>query len=278
MGGILFFFLSSCLLAPPKRVPWEGGSSPPDQENPGVLIRLVQKDGFLVYPEPGLDPGDVDRAIQRLIADREELRQQFFPAFRPATTFRVIFYRDLESYRKYRPGEVDSAADYERNRNTLNLPLDASPPVWKHEMVHAMMESIRPGTPFWLNEGLAYFAMFQHFDGPIRCEIPREATIPRHFHLYVPDILEHREMVPGSDFDYRKTSDIEVNSVLSTFFVFYLWKEKRLTKLLHDFENSKEASPEFLLTRGNEREWRVLVSRFRFWLEGLGPYETIPGC
>lgn len=262
---LLTLFLATSCLGPQIRTPWE---------KPGFERA---EGGFQVYAEPGIDEPTVNQSLQDLSRIKDELQLHYFPTFQ-GRTFRVILYKDRKSYESFRPVKIDSVADYERNRNTLNLPVHSDRTVWKHEMIHAMLESVRPQSPFWLNEGLAYFIMFQKFDAPPGCQAPMVASLPPNFPSYIPRILEKPDLKPGSDFDFTRTEEIELNSVLSTYFVLYLWKKQLLIDLLMEYQKNPEISAEFILTGGNVGKWKKMQHDFRVWLAGMGPLQEIPGC
>lgn len=266
-----FFVVIVQCTSVPNRAPWEDGEG-------------ARSTYFLVYPEPGIpDPG-TKNLLKKVEAIRREVLQ-FFPAHPPDhDTIRIVLYKNQESYNQYRITPLESLADFERIRNTLNLAVNAPEPYWRHEITHAMLHQWKPYAPFWLHEGLAIFLQFNRFKKLLLCgrDTSTTAFMPPVLSRFVRDISNHSDIRLGERFDYTSSTEkTALQSVLSAYFIYYLWNNNRLQWLLDHYLNHEGVYPEFYLTGGNIEEWHRVRLQFRLWMmREIEPGKGIqfPGC
>ncbi len=264
-------------------VPWE---------NQPVLT-----DGFEIFAQPGI-PAERVTEISRLVNGiNEELMSSFYTAPPPAPGFLVglyrlsragfvirpekiaiVIYSDNSSYSKSYKGTLESLANFQKHDNTVHIPVDASEYVWRHELSHAILNEYKPNSPFWLQEGMAYFVYKNKFAGRISCNKRFTVKIPAIFDPFLPEL----RALPGIELkeSFSNFSDREagIANALSAYFVFYLWKKGMLVSFLTNYMHSKKATPLYVLTGGNPEKKKQLMNDFHAWLMTDEPFGQIPGC
>ncbi|MDH5656722.1 MAG: hypothetical protein OEZ34_12490, partial [Spirochaetia bacterium] len=230
-----FLFLISCRTKTIQRVPWE------DKPVPDLIT-----EHFEVYSEPSLKLEDYREQIMDAERIWKSFQKDFFPGAGNQKKIRLIIYGNQKSYSRYRRVPIDSLADFERREKRINISVDAPVTVWKHELSHAMLETARPGSPFWLHEGLALFLQAQHFQYPVSCTNLQKAAMPYSLSLYIEEVRDDNNPIPGEFRPRSRRPTPESQSTLAGYFVFYLWDQKKLSKFLHPYQNSKKRATEFL--------------------------------
>ncbi len=244
------------------RVPWEAQTP-------------VITDDFSIFAEPGLDERETTRAVREASLIRKELADKFFPGSKKEKIL-LILYRNAASYEKYRLIELPTQADYERYKNRINIPVDAPAYVWRHEIAHAILESIRPGAPYWLQEGLAVFLQNQTFS---TAACGSSVRMPPELGVLLPGMRQTPDLSPSTFHDYRTGAEAAgLSAGVAGYFVFFLWKKRMLLDLLGRYSRETNSSPEFLLTGGNIERWRSLCEEFRAWIRTEEPLAALPGC
>jgi len=258
--------LFACLISlfscqtPPARVPWETEST-------------VEISGFIVLPEPTLRPPDYENYIHAMAIARDQMAKAFFPEY-SGQKIGIVLYSTSFSYEKHRIIDLPTLADYERYRNRINIPLGAQAEVWNHELSHALLEIARPGSVYWMHEGIAIFLQ----NHSMKKECDSMASLPTELHIFLPDIRRLSLAIPSSVWDYHiGAKESMISAALSAYFMLYLWKERKFTQFLESYQHSQSA-PDFLLSGGNQEEWRKICARFTEWLKTAEPLGRVPGC
>jgi len=261
---VVFFIAAGCSTGTiKKRVPWESG--------PPVETRF-----FLLHADPQISAEEYAAPIENAQRIVTELRKNFFPE-PMKKKISLILYKNQFSYSRHRRVLIDSVADFERRRKRINISIDAPESVWKHELSHALLELARPGTPFWLHEGLALLIQDSHFSGPITCDGRFTARMPESLERYLPELRTRRTLSPDTKFNSNLERMIEFHTGLAGYFVLFLWHEKRLVSFLKAYQHGNKDADR-TLTHGNPDEWKRLVEKFQIWLKSDAPRFALPGC
>jgi hypothetical protein len=271
----LIFFFSTCRsdnsfllslsykLSDPG-VPWENALK-------------IKKNNFIIYAEPGIKESEINLAHTKLAEQQKDLSQAFFTGW-SQKEIRVVLYRDIVSYSKFKPTPLNSGAHYISSTRTMHIPVSSPTYIWRHELMHALLEIMRPGTPYWLHEGLAYFIQLQHFGGTVSCVNPLYTSVPYDFHVFIEELRYREDLRPSSYFDARAGEEAGLNAVLSTYFIFFLWDKHLLSGSLSNYLYHDKISMEYILTGGNSASWEALAEEFRIWLKSDHPLKKIKGC
>jgi hypothetical protein len=230
---------------------------------------------FNVYPEPGIAKRDIIGNIGEAERIVTELKKNFFP-LSTNRRINVILYRDQKSYSMYRRVLFDSLADFERNEFRINVPLNAPRTTWRHELAHALLESARPLSPFWLHEGLALFLQEGDFTESIGCANHMAVSMPSTLRSYLPD-LRRRDDLFSVKLGKNSDDTLEFNTGLAGYFIFFLWHRKKLLPLLIEYQRG-DRPPEWYIVHGDRAKWRSLIEDFRLWIKSEYPEEALPGC
>ena len=264
LGLQIIFLVSACQTPPPPRVPW--------------LSNPIETPDFVVFAEPGVTSEELTASVDRARSLKRRMARFFFPSF-DGERINIILYKNRQSYNRYRRIPLETVADFERLENRINISVYAPPVVWKHELSHAILEAVRGGTPYWLQEGLALFMQTQRLQRSVDCDGKLTARMPPYLHNFLDSLRKRASLAPSGDFDYRDRKDaLEFHTALSGYFVLFLWSEKKLTKLLNDYQRAPEATPEHVLTGGNTHVWNRLHEDFRKWLATDAPRGRVVGC
>jgi len=260
-------FSDSCRSKQVYRVPWE------EKSNPDLVTAHYE-----VYAEPSLKKLDYIQQIEDAERIWASFQKDFFPGARNKKKIRLIIYGNQKSYSKYRRVPIDSLADFERKEKRINISVDAPVSVWKHELSHAMLETARPRTPFWLHEGLALFLQAQHFQEPVNCMRTQKAAMPYSLSFYIEEVRKDNDPIPGHEFRSKSSRPTpETQSTLAGYFIFFLWDKKMLHKLLHNYQKSDKKAEDYL-GNGKQKDREKLIEEFQTWLHSPRPLMEIPGC
>ncbi len=246
------------------RIPWE-------------QYKKHKTGNLVIYADPGIPESALLRSARQALDHQETLRKTFFKSWNQKE-IRLVVYRDYKSYAKHKPTPFDTGAHYEGLSRTVYIPISSPPAIWRHELMHAVLETTRPGSPYWLHEGLAYFLQMQPFPEPVTCEAGFLAAMPQGFSVFIEELRYREDLRPGNSFDLTREGEPELNAVLSTYFVFFLWHKGILQKSLETYLSGHRIRMEFILTGGNSASWDALSAEFRKWLQSDLPLKALPGC
>ena len=264
---ILFSILTDCKSKNTYRVPWE------DKTNPDFITAH-----FEVFAEPSLQFNQYNQQVEEAERIWMSFQKDFFPQAQNKQKIKLIIYGNQKSYSRYRRVPVDSLADFERKEKRINISVDASVSVWKHELSHAMLESVRPKTPFWLHEGLALFLQAQQFQYPLSCGRPQKAAMPYSLSFYIEQVRQNAGPLQRREFGSKSSRPTpEAQSSMAGYFIFFLWDKKMLHKLLHSYQNSNRGAEE-LLAGNRQKDREKLLEEFEIWLRSPRPLMEIEGC
>lgn len=268
-GRIFFFitvipilFFNSCVSIS-SSIPWD--------------VKPIRSSGFYIYPEPGMPLSTIKRAAEKAEKIRDELVHAFFPDIEPFE-IGLILYNDSNSYDNRFKDEIESLANYRRGENVIHIPVNADTYVWRHELSHAIMENAKPGSPYWLHEGLAYFVFENYFPERVSCNGHVRAKISPVFQSFLPDIRKIDPPVIRDRFNSSNAEKAGMESAISAYFVVYLWQKELLSDLIKKYLNADRAGPMFILSNGNPRKKDSLMEEFKKWLKTDLPDQTMPGC
>ncbi len=237
--------------------------------------------GITIAARPGLDPSVAPRAVRT----RDSI-ERIFRALRagrhdvPAPV-RIILYTDAADYARYAPPGPESLARYDSRHRELHLPADATPADWRHEWVHVLLEDLRPGSPYWLHEGLALF--LEDFAGlqlpasaRFDCAAPIRTALPERIQAVRPELMRRsRESTQPLHADLEGP----YATALSGYMVFFLWHERELGRFLRRWLRAepmpaRETLQRQLLVDDAEE----LQQRFERWLPSPASAGSRPGC
>ncbi len=258
-------WLNACASAP-GRVPWEDN-----------LCLATREADF--YAEPEISQAECEEVSERYRGLEQRLLSQFFPAYNPEKRrLSIVLYRDYASYNRYRVIPIKSLADYNRVTHTIHIPMAAPAFVWRHETTHALLESLRPNTPYWLHEGLALFVQNQNLPAPLVCDGNTLASMPVELEHFIEDLRTKPLLVPGTQETFQlneKKAGISLG--LSGYFIFYIWERRQLKRMLEIYQTTDQ-DPDFILTGADPELRAFLHEDFIRWIRTSLPTAPRPGC
>ncbi len=146
-------------------------SSPPSQATPAFRrefrrLPATARPGdrpAQIFASTGLSDSSIALAATRARREFDRIRSALdLPPLspkNPAPPFTIALYADLVEYRRLarsEPGILPATLSrYDSRSRTLHVPARAPATTWRHEWTHALLADRRPGTPYWLHEGLA---------------------------------------------------------------------------------------------------------------------------
>jgi len=213
---------------------------------------------------------DLDEAVctRGLLIARQALSELSGLLGTPQKAVRIYVYASQDAYNKRRLVPIESLADYNIKTNEIHISGDANPMFWKHEISHALLEMRMPGAPFWLHEGLAYFAQHQTFTGPLNCSQATFASLPGHLQSYRERIARQTHLPARVNLNLKSSrEDFLLGTVDSIFYVFYLWHRRALQATLDQGVPLRAAA-----------ELYQPDADYRVWLRSQYPAEMLPGC
>ena len=267
--GIALALVLGCTAAcksAPKRVEWEN------------RLCLSTRDADF-FAEPGIELRDCRKVHAKFRGIVLRLIGQFFPAYDPEKRrLSVVLYRDHASYNRHRVVPIKSLADYNRLSHTIHIAIDAPAFVWRHEITHALLEALRPGTPYWLHEGLALLVQNQNLPRVIRCDGQTLASMPAELKHFIAELRSRPVLIPGNQGTFQLNEQQAGMSLgLSGYFVLYIWDRRQLQKMLRIYQTT-EQNPQFILT-GDDPELRAFLHEdFIRWIRTPQPTRKLPGC
>lgn len=261
-GFAAAFFLASCASSS-LRAPWE-------KDEP------VETAQFVVYAEPGIPRGELDRLIG-IGRDKVRLETSFFPE-RRGQRVKIILFRDAESYRAHRVVPLDSLADFDRQHRRISIAAGSDLYIWRHELSHALLEETAPDAPYWFQEGLALVLQNWESTKPRSCEAPVTLELHPNVVMDIPRIAA-REHDPTASFNMQAPRGemlFRVNA--SAAFVFFLYNKQVLFQLIEELRRNPRSDPLFPITHGDRREKAVLIAEYERWLQSGKAQQKLPGC
>lgn len=250
----------------PKRVAWENR----------LCLAAPEADFFA---EPGITEVQCRSIYRRFRAIESRLVSQFFPNYDPAhRKLSIVLYRDHDSYNRYRVVPIKSLADYNRVTHTIHIAVESPEFVWRHETTHALLEALRPNSPYWLHEGLALFVQNQNLPASIHCDGKALASMPVELEHFIEDLRARPLLIPGHHGAFQlneKKAGLSLG--LSGYFVFYIWDRQQLTRMLNIYQTTDQKAL-FILT-GSDPELRAFLHEdFKRWIRTAQPTRLVPGC
>jgi len=211
-------------------------------------------DGFVVTGKAD------DQRIQDLARTRESWGR-FFPSRAPV---RIVFRHQ---------GSSLPPAVYDSINKRIGLDSDSSPNSWRHELAHALLDLNRPNSPYWLQEGIAYF-----LEGLSDAACGSEASLPP----WIRDRISPHDENPEIIFDKDPWDDVDLSghdaamdvATRATVFFFYVWQRRDLEKLIKE-TYKKENLKDLPLRLGWTPDWK---SDLRRWLLSGNARKKLPGC
>ncbi|MBE7439309.1 MAG: hypothetical protein HS115_12695 [Spirochaetales bacterium] len=186
----------------------------------------------------------------------------------PSGPVRIFLYASQQAYNERRLVPIESLADYNINTNEIHIAMNADLIFWKHELSHALLEMRMPGAPFWLHEGLAYFAQHQNFSRQVNCQKTTVASLPGHLQSYLPRIARQTHLPARVNLNLKSSrEDFLTGTVDSIFYVFYLWHRRALQATLEEGVPRRPAA-----------EFYQPDASYRPWLQSAYPAQLLPGC
>ncbi len=273
---IAAFLLEGCR-ALPRQLPWK---------YPGVMENRT----FRVYAQPGLRPEQYTDSLTRAARAHARLRAAFF-GNRKMYPVNLVLFKDYKSYQAYvrRQFSIELIAHYRRDIRAVFIARESGAFVWRHELTHALLESLRPGTEFWLHEGLALFAQHNELPGEPSCSKPFRASMPPGLQASLHTLRNRKQLTPFKTPEYRKENkDLFHNPAVAGYFVFFLWSRRELTPLLKRYlADSSKPAHRFLpgfenydinKTSGKKVPEPAILRDFRRWLKTKQPAGRLAGC
>ncbi len=239
--------------------------------------------------EAGTDPGRTKQAVRLALSLRDELRLGILSALSSspgrAQPIELRLFRNRASYEAYarRASPLPTYAHFARKEMRIYISVDAPRAAFLHELTHALIETERPGTPYWLHEGLAGFAQ----TNPARadCGQPRQAGLAAEHVLIVRDLVPQlrpkhgaaaaRLVVPfGLSCSARRLD--RYDRLLAEHLFLYIQRRRALGKFLSTWRGSR--GPEEALQKALGGDCAAWSQEFLEWLERSGVEEETPGC
>ncbi len=199
------------------------------------------------------------------------------------TTFRIVVYKDYNSYKTYKPFKLDSLGHFDRNKRLIHVPLYLNPDkrnyilpnyIIYHELIHAILEECCNNYPLWLNEGLAL--LLQNVQQPYDCNSNR---------IYFPEIFLlnlnfqslnqlHLPYYP----DFKNIYDIYQQNLISGLFVYYLFNTKQLMNYIKMINDHPEQEVFLILTKGDLNIYNEEKIKFYKWILTVEGNQFLKGC
>ena len=241
---------------------------------PWANPRQFQQSGFIIFPEPGLQPGNFQAELKRAAAIKNRLIEIYFPG-KPIKPLQIALFKNLESYRTTTKLPVKTLAHYRRTYRKIYIAVDSPEFVWRHELTHALLEERRPGAPFWFQEGLALFAHYNPFPELPGCKRLTRAKMG-HLLSFLSELRKRKDLDP--DLPGGRLKSFPLDSALAGYFIYYLWDRRKLLNLVWRYQRGEGKSPEEILTGGRSEAWWEFRRGFRAWLISDRPTKSLPGC
>lgn len=259
-----FFIVSSFLLifagctAASLNPEWVQGA--PDRQN-----------GVLLYTEPGLDQITIRKASSKATVIEGKIRALLFPTV-DSFDYKIVLYKNQAGYSESKRHKLPSVAHFHKLEKQLHIASDAPDFVWRHEMTHALLESVSENSPYWIHEGLADLMMsdFQPYPGQKNCGTIKMIT--HRLHL-LPVVRKSVETVTG-EINYHDRKQFMERLGLASFFMLYQWDKGTMS---HDLDSYLNGEGPFVVWTENGVDEEEMSS-FRAWLRTARPAQRIHGC
>lgn len=227
--------------------------------------------GIAVYAEPGLKRSTVIEAAQMAKRIEKHIQSKLFRET-DSFEYELVLYKNQDTYRATFEDGLPSLARFHSREKQLHISADIPEHFWRHELTHALLESVAPGSPYWMHEGLADLMMSSYRPDPIR---PNCGTIQiAKERVSLLPLLRRSKESPESKIKDRNWNQFIERYGLSSYFVLYLWKSGNLMKDLNLYYDGK----------GRFRIWKTTgisqttIQDFREWLKSEEPLQPIYGC
>ena len=238
---------------------------------------LSYKDVFSVYYDPQIPKEELQDSLERGYREWSLLRRNFFSSDKfPKKEIHIVVYRDKESYNRHAGNLPKSLARFDRRTNRIYLTLQTGSPAWRHELVHALLDGIRPSS-YRVQEGLAWFLQYQKFSSNVDCRSAQTAR-PVPFASILPQI--HAQPMPLDEFFGSRRRSMEDLTFLarSAYYMQFVWSKGALKKSLDYYLKHPHSYFEYELTRADRIRLKKLYAEFHRWLRSSAPLRKTPGC
>lgn len=199
------------------------------------------------------------------------------------STYKIVVYKDYESYKMYKPFKIDSLGHFDRNEKLIHVPLYLSPDkksyilpdyIIYHELIHAILEECCSNYPLWLNEGLAL--LLQNIQKPFICNSNS---------IYFPDIfLVNLNFTSLSQLhlpyypDFKNIYDIYQQNLISGLFVYYLFNTNQLMNYIQMINKHPDQDIFNIITKGNLKLYSEQKIKFYEWILSVESNVFLNGC
>ncbi len=262
-------------------------------ENPQIQVNLYNKQARInFYIEPDSEITALQEIIKELFNFLENI--QTFPYFNKIPDFKIILYKDSNSYKKFKNFNLDSLAHFDRKNKEIHLSLKnitETNTKWafqqnpnliyynsliiKHEMIHAIIEECCNSLPVWFNEGIAL--LLQNLNQKFECK-KTEISILSSLVSYKIFLIKqniHLPFFPNFEDIYN---DVLIKNVISGLYVYFLWENQELLKILDLYMNDIHFSLYEYKTSGDKNHYNNLKKEFYIWISRLNSNKKVSGC
>lgn len=233
----------------------------------------AQESGRLQYwAEPGIERSVTEKTAEMLLFS-DWLAGSLFPGY-DIGRLKVVFYKDHQSYARFRPGSVDSLAHFHMRTAIVHLPVDIAEEGWRHEFVHAVLHARFKDYPFWMQEGAALLLQSADRKRPL-CGAPLK--LPEGLRGFRSLLLQRRLPLPVNRNAELRRKGIYEETALAGYFAYFLWQRRLFIHLVRKVADSEQDSF-LILLRGDFKLLKKMEEEFYEWLSSPLALRPFTGC